>query len=393
MIVDEASLAGTFALEELASIAREAGAKLLLVGDPNQLSAVDAGGMFTALVRDRGSAAPGLSDVRRFRRAWEKEASLLLREGREHAIAVYEQHQRIAGGDREGLIAQVYAAWKADVDRGLTSLMIAGDSATVAELNRRARADRIAAGQVTETGIDIAGGQHAGVGDEVVTRQNDRRLRTQKGWVKNGDRWHVIVTHADGSLTVRRGGGGGQVRLPADYVAEHVELAYATTAHRAQGRTVDTGHAMICAATTREVLYVAATRGRESNKLYVDVAYDPDPATGHKGATDHQTPHSVLVGVLANEGADRAAHEQIQASWDAAEGLVQLHAEYLTLARTAQAERWAALIANAGLTGEQAAAGHRLRRLRAARRRAARRRGPRLERRRRAAQAHRQPAA
>ena len=355
VIVDEASLAGTFALEELASVAREAGAKLLLVGDPNQLSAVDAGGMFTALVRDRGSAAPGLSDVRRFRRAWEKEASLLLREGREHAIAVYEQHERIAGGDREGLIAQVYAAWKADVDRGLTSLMIAGDSATVAELNRRARADRIAAGQVTETGIDIAGGQHAGVGDEVVTRQNDRRLRTQKGWVKNGDRWHVIATHADGSLTVRRGGGGGQVRLPADYVAEHVELAYATTAHRAQGRTVDTGHAMISAATTREVLYVAATRGRESNKLYVDVAYDPDPATGHKGATDHQTPHSVLVGVLANEGADRAAHEQIQASWDAAEGLVQLHAEYLTLARTAQAERWAALIANAGLTGEQAA--------------------------------------
>ena len=79
MIADEASLAGTFALEELASIAREAGAKLLLVGHPNQLSAIDAGGMFTALVRDRGSAAPGLSDVRRFRRVWEKEASLLLR--------------------------------------------------------------------------------------------------------------------------------------------------------------------------------------------------------------------------------------------------------------------------------------------------------------------------
>ena len=354
VIVDEASLAGTFALEELASAARDAGAKLLLVGDPNQLSAVEAGGMFTALVRDRGPGTPELSDVRRFRHAWEKEASLLLRQGREHAIGAYEQHERISGGDREGLIAELYAAWKADVDRGLTSLMIAGDSATVAELNRRARADRIAAGQVSEAGIDVAGGQHAGVGDEVVTRQNDRRLRTEKGWVKNGDRWHVTVTHADGSLTVRRGGGGGEVRLPADYVAEHVELAYATTAHRAQGRTVDSGHAMISAATTREVLYVAATRGRESNKLYVDVAYDPDPASGHKGATEQQTPHNVLAGVLANEGAELAAHEQIQASWDAAEGLGQLHAEYLTLARTAQAERWTALIDNVGLTVEQA---------------------------------------
>ena len=183
------------------------------------------------------------------------------------------------------------------------------------------------------------------------------------------------------------------MRLPADYVAEHVELAYATTAHRAQGRTVDSGHAMISAATTREVLYVAATRGRESNKLYVDVAYDPDPASGHKGATEQQTPHSVLAGVLANEGAELAAHEQIQASWDAAEGLEQLHAEYLTLARTAQAERWAALIDNVGLTVEQAeqVAGSDAYGPLVAALRDAEARG--LERRRRAAQAHRQPAA
>jgi hypothetical protein len=164
--------------------------------------------------------------------------------------------------------------------------------------------------------------------------------------------------HGDGSLTARRGGGGGEVKLPADYAAEHVELAYATTAHRAQGRTVDAAHAMVSSTTTREVLYVAATRGRESNKLYVDIAYDPDPASGHRGAIEHQTAHSVLCGVLANEGAALAAHAQIQASWDAAEGLVQLHAEYLTIARAAQADRWAALIGNVGLGAEQVAAVH-----------------------------------
>src|ERR1039458_8949866 len=102
---------------------------------------------------------------------------------------------------------------------------------------------------------------------------------------------------------------------------------------------------MVSGSTTREVLYVAATRGRESNKLYVDIAYDPDPESGHPGALEHQTAHTVLAGVLANEGAELAAYAQIQASWDAAEGLVQLHAEYLTIARAAQAERWAALIA------------------------------------------------
>src|ERR1039458_7280412 len=115
---------------------------------------------------------------------------------------------------------------------------------------------------------------------------------------------------------------------------------------------------MVSGSTTREVLYVAATRGRESNKLYVDIAYDPDPESGHRGAIEHQTAHTVLAGVLANEGAELAAHAQIQASWDAAEGLVQLHAEYLTIARAAQAERWAALIANVGLSVEQVAQVH-----------------------------------
>ncbi len=356
-IVDEASLAGTFALEELVSAAADAGAKVLLVGDPHQLSAVEAGGMFGALVRDRPDA-PELADVRRFTHAWEKDASLLIRAGKDHVVDVYDQHERISSGTREELLAEIYAAWKADVDLGVTSLMIAGDSATVAELNRRARADRIAGGHVAERGVEVAGEQHVGVGDEIVTRQNDRRLRTERGWVKNGDRWFVTHTHGDGCLTVRRGGGGGEVKLPADYAAEHVELAYATTAHRAQGRTVGTAHAMVSASTTREVLYVAATRGRESNKLYVDIAYDPDPESGHRGAIEHQTAHSVLAGVLANEGAELAAHAQIQASWDAAEGLVQLHAEYLTIARAAQAERWAALIANVGLSAEHVAQVH-----------------------------------
>jgi hypothetical protein len=97
--------------------------------------------------------------------------------------------------------------------------------------------------------------------------------------------------------------------LPADYVAQHVELAYATTSYRSQGRTVDTTHSLVSPTTTREVLYVAATRGRESNMLYVDTSFDPDPATGHDGTLVQQSASEVLAGVLANEGADLSAHE------------------------------------------------------------------------------------
>jgi ATP-dependent exoDNAse (exonuclease V) alpha subunit len=73
-------------------------------------------------------------------------------------------------------------------------------------------------------------------------------------------------------------GGSGEVVLPADYAAAHVELAYPITVHRAQGRTFDTAHAMVSPTATREVLYVAATRGRDSNRLYVETSYDPRPA-------------------------------------------------------------------------------------------------------------------
>jgi len=353
VIVDEASLAGTFALDEVVSAAGAAGAKVLLVGDWAQLSAVEAGGAFSLLVADRGDLAPELVDVRRFRAEWEKTASVELRLGRPEAINAYESHGRVLGGERAEMVEQLYQAWKADIDAGRTSLMIAADSATVAELNRRARADRVATGAVCSDGLRVADGQSAGVGDEVVTRANNRLVATGRRWVKNGDRWVVTATNTDGSMALRRSGGGGEVVLPADYVAHHVELAYATTAHRAQGRSVDTAHAMVSPTTTREVLYVAATRGRESNRLYVDVAYDPDPATSHDGMVEPQSANDVLVGVLANEGADVSAHETMRRAARQAEDFTALAAEYQTLARAAQAERWDALLERSGLDAEQ----------------------------------------
>jgi len=354
VIIDEASLAGTFALDELASAAAEAGAKLLLVGDPHQLSAVEAGGAFASLVRDRGDLAPELTDVRRFAQDWERAASVELRLGAESAVETYEAHGRVVGGARDELIEAVYESWKADVEAGKSSLMIAGDAATVAELNHRARADRVAAGAVSEAGLMLTGGSVAGVGDEVVTRQNNRLLATGRRHVKNGDRWVVTATNDDGSMAVRRAGSHGEVVLPADYVAEHVELAYATTAHRAQGRTVDTAHSLVSPTTTREVLYVSATRGRDSNRLYVDTAYDPDPDTGH-GMGEPTTARQVLAGVLGQQGADRSATETWRAEWDKAESISTLHDEYLTLAAEAQRDRWNALLDSSGLDANELA--------------------------------------
>jgi conjugative relaxase-like TrwC/TraI family protein len=350
IIVDEASLAGTFALDELVSAAGDAGAKVLLVGDQAQLSSIDAGGAFAALVRDRYGSAPELSDVRRFHHEWEKRASVELREGSVEAIDVYGAHDRIRSGDKDQMLDALYLAWKDDIEAGLRSLMIAGDLGTVSELNARARADRVAAGEVTEGGLSLAGGGTAGVGDKVLTRQNNRHLASGRRWVRNGDRWIVTATHHDGTMTVKRANGAGCVDLPAAYVAEHVELAYASTAHRAQGRTVDTAHAVVTPTTTRAVLYVSGTRGRQGNWLYVDTCYDPDPATSHDQASEPVTAKDVLAGVLGNVGADVAAHEAIRHAHDEAEGMERLSAEYLTLATLAQEGRWDTLLARSGLS-------------------------------------------
>jgi conjugative relaxase-like TrwC/TraI family protein len=352
VIVDEASLAGTFALDELATAAADAGAKLLLVGDDAQLSAVDAGGMFKTLVADRDGHAPTLTDVRRFKADWEKQASLLLRAGDPAAIDGYQAHGRIIQGEREEVLDAAYQAWRADIESGRTSLMIASDAATVTELNRRARADLVAAGQVNPAGVEVADGSTAGIGDQIVTRQNDRTLVAGRRWVRNGDRWTVTKLGQDGSITARAQHGASVV-LPPEYVAQHVELAYAATAHRAQGRTTDTAHAVVWPTTTREVLYVSATRGRDANHVYVDIRHDPDPRTGHDAALQPQTAREVLTGVLAREGGDVSAHDALRRAHDQAESIATLAGEYQTIAGAAQQDRWETLLARSGLSPTQ----------------------------------------
>ena len=348
VVVDEASLASTFAFDELMSAALDARAKVVLVGDWAQLSSVDAGGMFRTLVRDRDKDVPTLTDVRRFKSAWEKEASLGVRNGTNAALASYATHGRIKDGNHDEMLDALYVAWKTDTDCGLHSLMLASDTATVNELNARARADRVASGAVIGEGVDVAGAMIAGANDFVVTRENNRKLEAGTNWVKNGDLWTVSATHPDGSMTVTRVAGYGSVVLPAKYVAENVELAYATTAHRAQGRTVDTAHAFASPTTTREVLYVALTRGSESNHLYVDTHYDPDPSTSHEGLTEIPSAVEVLAGVLRHEGSDVSATDMIRQSQT--QSIAALVAEYDTIVVMADGPRWDDVLSQSGLS-------------------------------------------
>jgi conjugative relaxase-like TrwC/TraI family protein len=356
VIIDEASLAGTMSLDRLTREAEKAGAKVLLVGDWGQLQSPGAGGSFAMLVHDRDDA-PELTDLHRFTNEWEKTTSLQLRHGRAEAIDTLIEHGRITGGDEEAMIDAAYTAWRRDLAAGRASILVTETHATVTELNARARADRIIDGTVNPTReLPLRDGTAVSEGDLVITRENDRRLRNGRTWVRNGARWIVTGVREDGSVSIRPAGRrfGGGIVLPADYVAEHLDLGYAITAHRAQGVTTDTAHAVVTATTTRENFYVSMTRGAHSNHAYVAVGReDVEHAVPHPGDNPNITARSILYGVLQHIGAELSAHETIAAEQDRWGSIAQLAAEYDTIAQAAQHDRWATLLAASGLTVEQ----------------------------------------
>ena len=164
--------------------------------------------------------------------------------------------------------------------RGADSVLVAPTRDLVSELNTRARNDRIAGLSESKIGrvLTLADGTKVSEGDRIITRENDRRLPiTPTNWVKNGDRWHVKKVNADGSLTVVHDTLGKTTTLPADYVSNTVQLGYATTVHGAQGITTGTSHVVLTGDEDRNLLYVALSRGKFANHLYLNVASDGDP--------------------------------------------------------------------------------------------------------------------
>ncbi|TYL55447.1 relaxase domain-containing protein [Nocardioides sp. BGMRC 2183] len=363
VIVDEATLADTRTLDKITTIAAEARAKVLLVGDPHQLQSVDAGGAFALLV-DRRPDAPALTELHRFTHAWEKDATLALSRGEVEVIGTYTRHDRIREGLTEEMLDAAYAAWRADCAAGLQSILVTESTHAVQALNERARAERLLhADSVDGREAQLADGSRASTGDVVITRRNDRTLQVSAGgWVKNGDRWTITAVRVDGSVVVQRldrsdgrlPRGSGRAALPPEYAAEHLDLGYAITAHRAQGVTVDTAHVVVTGATTRENLYVAMTRGRDSNIAYVTLDQPDDTHTTPE--PDDVTAHTVLYGVLHHTGTNLSAHQTIEAEHELHGSITRLAAELETIAADAQHDRFTDLLARSGLTTNQHAA-------------------------------------
>ncbi|NSC25719.1 AAA family ATPase, partial [Streptomyces albus subsp. chlorinus] len=359
VIVDEAGQASTPDLHALAGQVEAVGGRLLLVGDPRQLGSPGVGGALALIEADAG--AQYLSEVRRFRdadktvRRWEVEAAASLSRGdADISFDAYAQRGRILHGGADAMLDAVYTAWRRDLGDGLNSVMIASSNALVAQLNERARGDLAARGQV-DTSIEatLGDGNRAGAGDRVVTRANDRRLRTHDGrqWVRNGDTWRVEAVEEDGGLTAVHDRTGRRVTLPAGYVAQAVELGYAVTKDRAQGLTVDTGHALFDGSMDRNGAYPALTRGRWANYAYLVTSQPADPETGRPG--ERLTARQVWQSVLRRDGTQQSATMTARRSAQAARSVRQNAARLAFVLDQIADDR--ARLAVAGVLGEDAA--------------------------------------
>lgn len=314
VIVDEAGAAATQDIADVVHCVITAGGSVRLVGDDQQLGAIGAGGLLTDLARTYG--ATHLTEIVRFTHAdtgapntVEGTVSLALRAGDPAALAYYADRGRLHVGDLGTCLDQTFDAWATDRAVGQDALMLAPTREMVRQLNDRARAERLTREGRHGSEVTFADGTAGSVGDVVITRRNDRTLANgTSGWVTNGDRWTIASVRPSGALDVVHTQTAALVTLPAEYIAAHVTLGYASTVHGAQGVTADTSYTVVAGTESRQQLYVALTRGRHTNHAFVAVTADGNP---HSGITRDgvlpPTAIEILQRILARDAAPRSA--------------------------------------------------------------------------------------
>ena len=281
LVVDEATQVSTEDALRITQIARRCGAMVVATFDPEQLGAVDAGGIFRLIAARHGSYR--LTEVRRFTHAWEGPASLRLREGDVSALAEYAARGRIYHGPQDRVFDDAVTLYVNGYLQGQDALLMATSNETAARLAALVRERLVELGRVGEAEITLSDGNQAGRGDLIRARLNTR-IDADGQTLANRDVVRVESINASGFgrlAAVRRQTGPDQWSrpffVPVAYLQSDGELAYAGNVHVAQGRTVDRGHLVVDSGAIRSHVYTGATRGREKNTLHV-VTGAPDPA-------------------------------------------------------------------------------------------------------------------
>jgi conjugative relaxase-like TrwC/TraI family protein len=257
LVVDEAGMLDQDSARALLALADAGGAQVALVGDRHQLPAVGRGGVLDLAARYAPDRHIDMGGVHRFADPAYAELSLKMRSGA-RPEEVFDQ--LLARGEIVIHPSEVERqdALAAKASRG--ELVVADTREQVARINHVTHRVRVITGHAHDEVVTEAGEQ-IGIGDTIATRHNAPEIG-----VANRELW-TIVDSSPAGLHVK--GQGGLRVIPPDYVREHVELAYATTAYGAQGSTVDTAHVVVGEHTGAASAYVGMTRGRQRNTAHL----------------------------------------------------------------------------------------------------------------------------
>jgi hypothetical protein len=366
VILDEASLASLPDIKDVADHAVALGWKVILIGDSEQLAAVERGGGLRLLAARLGYAE--LPHALRFREAWEQEASIRLRAGDATVLREYDDHGRVTGAPLEEAMEQARRAYVAAVLDGLDPLLMAASRDTCREVGRRIREDLIHYGRVERSAEAVLrNGQVASRGDLIICRENSTVMAGEPGRpLTNGDVMEVLdvapdrvlvrrLVHADPETGARRY--SEPFAYPADRL-DSTDWAYCETAHSSQGRTVAVSTTLVTGNETRQWLNTAMTRGAYDNRAIVvtEPARVANARPGTRPAPEldrhtrlerersglpslpraapevKDTPRreavAVLADVLAHEENDTAATEVLRRNLSCADHMAMLHSQW-----------------------------------------------------------------
>lgn len=314
LLVDEASMVGTRDLAALARHIGAAGGAVKLIGDPDQHGPVDAGGLFGALARQQDDRVVHLVANNRQLDPTERAAIEEYRQGQvPAALKRLEAAGRIV---KSPTAVASYSAmvedWWRGVLEGSDDPMIAGPNRVRAELNRLARHRFRREGRLGVETLTTGRWEYS-IGDWVVARKNDRRLRSASGdFVKNGSAGVVVAIDTGRRALVVDFRKEGRVMLPAWYLAEgHLDYGYARTTYGVQGATLDRALYHASDQASFEEGYVALTRGRHQARLYIvdGTVAARDEESAHRGHDASPTGLDTVTEALERRRANRLAHD------------------------------------------------------------------------------------
>lgn len=265
MVLDEAGMVSSKQMALLVKEATLRGAKLVLIGDPEQLQPIEAGAAFRTIADRIGYAE--LETIYRQYEPWMREASLDLARGHvEKAVASYTRHDRVLGSETKAeAVRSLIADWDRDYDPGCSSLILAHLRRDVRLLNQLARERLVERGIVepghrfkTEEGIRLFA-----AGDQIVFLKNDAVLGVKNGLLAK------VIAAGPGFITAEIGAGDHRRLVRIDErLYSSLDHGYATTIHKSQGATVDRVKVLASLSLDRHLTYVAMTRHRQELSVY-----------------------------------------------------------------------------------------------------------------------------